>query len=119
MSGIEEGLVEKVGSFVKDAVTRKSQEGFEDEQSRIEKGEPLDRKGKGKEKVTEGPEAAEEQIWLHCSVGDVIDDEEVTNELPSASTDFLAFSFFRNASRTDSKGCPLPGRAADDTSTRF
>ncbi|GAA5954364.1 hypothetical protein JCM3765_004435 [Sporobolomyces pararoseus] len=100
MSGNEEGIVGKVGSFVKDAVTRKSQEGLEDEQSRIEKGESLDRKGKGKEKVTDGPEEAEEQIWLHCSVGDVIDDEEVTNELPSAeqqTTPLQGFDRLREA----------------------
>lgn len=94
-----EGIVEKVGSFVKDAVGR---DGAEDEESRLEKGELFDRKGKGKEKESNGTEQAEEQIWLHCSIGDVIEDEEVTNELPSVSSDSSEFDSQKKRSSPDS-----------------
>ncbi|GAA6013144.1 hypothetical protein JCM11491_005195 [Sporobolomyces phaffii] len=73
------GIVGKVGSFLKDGIGT----GDDDEQSRLERGEagPVDAKGKGKE--CSGERDAEEQIWLHCSVGDVIQDEEAaTNEMP-------------------------------------
>ncbi|GAA5903852.1 Dsc3p [Sporobolomyces salmoneus] len=96
-----EGIVEKVGSFVKDAVGR---DGAEDEESRLEKGELFDRKGKGKEKESNGTEQAEEQIWLHCSIGDVIEDEEVTNELPSVdqqTTPLEGFDRLREAGFSD------------------
>ncbi|GAA5877416.1 hypothetical protein JCM16303_003324 [Sporobolomyces ruberrimus] len=76
------GIVDRVGSLVKDAVgnRKKSFEGQEDDQSGLERGE-----AKGKDRENNGLSEAAEQIWLHCSVGDVIEDEEVVTELPSAT----------------------------------
>lgn len=77
-SSIREGL-ESVGRVVKGALEGKDDA---DEVDEMERGE-IGGKGKGKE----GGEAKEEeQIWLHCSVGDAIDDEENAGEQPMVSS---------------------------------
>lgn len=116
----DEGIVDKVGSFVKGAVNRTSFDAAE----RGEGPGVVDRKGKGKEMHTQ---EAVEQIWLHCSVGDVIEDEEVTTELPTVSSDSPHLPLLvekdslslhrRDRSRTSSRprlckgstGCEKPG----------
>ena len=80
---VREGL-ESVGRVVKGVLEGKEEE---DEVDEMERGE-VGGKGKGKEKDGgEGKE--EEQIWLHCSVGDAIDDEENAAEQPIVSRNEL------------------------------
>ncbi|GAA5932644.1 Dsc3p [Sporobolomyces koalae] len=75
--------IEKMGRVVKDVVQGESPP-HESEASRMERGEiDIDAKGKANAEV---PRRQEEQIWLHCSVGDAIEDDETSNE-PSAPTE--------------------------------
>jgi len=83
---VREGL-ESVGRVVKGVLEGKEEEDEVDEMERGEAG------GKGKGKGKEGgEEKEEEQIWLHCSVGDAIDDEENAAEQPIVSRNELLLS---------------------------
>ncbi|BGO89436.1 hypothetical protein NBRC10512_006354 [Rhodotorula toruloides] len=73
--GVKEGLQavgRGIGKVVRGTMGERA---GEDEMSLLEKG-----KGREDERGTGEDEVEEEQIWLHCSVGEPIEDEEPTEE---------------------------------------
>ena len=108
---VREGL-ESVGRVVKGALEGKEED--RDEVDEMERGEAGGKgKGKGKEG---GEEKEEEQIWLHCSVGDAIDDEENAAEQPIVSRNELFLSVENNSDR---RVLLVTVYGTNDTSTRI